>query len=151
MRYFIILGGIGIGLLFLFIMSSEQFQKTIEQSETQTILQVNGVALNVEQADTREKQTQGLSGRKVLKEDAGMLFVYENVGNPRIWMKDMHFPIDIIWINREKEVVEIHENISPDTYPQVFYSSVPVQYVLEVNAGWSKKVNITIGDTISGL
>ncbi|MDP6703937.1 MAG: DUF192 domain-containing protein, partial [archaeon] len=129
----------------------EQFQKTIEQSETQTILQVNGVALNVEQADTREKQTQGLSGRKVLKEDAGMLFVYENVGNPRIWMKDMHFPIDIIWINREKEVVEIHENISPDTYPQVFYSSVPVQYVLEVNAGWSKKVNITIGDTISGL
>ena len=137
--------GVGVIISLTFIILTMQ---SAQQGQNKDTLAINGVVLHVERADTKEKQIQGLSQRESLKENVGMLFVYEKAGSPGIWMKDMHFPIDIIWINEEAKIVEIHENVSPDTYPTTFHASVPVTYVLEVNAGWAKNAAVKVGDKV---
>ena len=105
--------------------STEQImeeQETLEKEQKATTILVNGVALDVEIADTRERQIQGLSGRESLGENSGMLFVYEEPGLPGIWMKDMNFPIDIVWITSEKRIVSTSKDIDPSTYPTTFKS-----------------------------
>ena len=104
--------------------------------------------LEVEIADTPDLQIQGLSGRQSLDEDKGMLFVYEKPAVLGFWMKDMRFPIDIIWLGDDMRVLGIEARVSPDTYPTVFYSPEPVRYVLEVNAGWAERNGITPGNEI---
>lgn len=107
---------------------------------------INGHAVEIEVARTPEEQARGLSGRESLAENAGMLFVYEQSITPSFWMKEMNFPLDIIWIGEDKKIVDITENMLPETYPQTFQPKALVQYVLEVNAGWAKNHNISIDD-----
>ena len=52
-------------------------------------------------ADTPEKRFQGLSGREILEEGTGMLFVFQEERQHTFWMKDMRFPLDMIWITAE--------------------------------------------------
>lgn len=96
---------------------------------------VNGQTIRVEIADTDEERIMGLSGREALAEGTGMLFVFEEGALQGIWMKDMKFPIDIIWLDESLNIIDIEKNVTPDTYPHVFYPPRPVKYVLETNPG----------------
>ena len=109
---------------------------------------IGGKTIDIEIADTDSKRRLGLSGRESLDKDAGMLFIFENEGNHGFWMKDMLFPIDILWINSVFEVVHIEKSVSPDSYPLVFKPDVPAIYVLEVNSGVSDELGIVVGDVI---
>jgi len=80
----------------------------------------------------------------------GMLFVFSKPIEPAFWMKNMFFPIDIIWIDSTRTVVGITKKISPSTFPETFYPPSPVKYVLEVNAGQAEANNIVEG-TILGF
>lgn len=145
MKYFLgVLSGILILAGIWFFGRQEQ-----PQVQTRPTVTINGYELEIEIARTPEEQTRGLSGRGSLAENAGMLFVYENSLTPGFWMKEMNFPIDIIWISSDHKVIDITENIAPETFPQVFYPSLPVQYVLEVNAGWAESHNTKIGDAVT--
>lgn len=55
-------------------------------------------------------------------------------------------PIDIVWIGSDYRIADITKNIAPETYPELFYPSVPIQYVLEVNAGWADTHGLKVGD-----
>jgi uncharacterized membrane protein (UPF0127 family) len=66
-------------------------------------------------------------------------------------MKDMNFPIDILWINDNFEVVGIEKNILPQTYPKTFGEKYLASYVLEVSAGYCDKNNIKLGNKINFL
>ena len=68
-------------------------------------LSIHDAKIAVEIVDTPKKRQQGLSGRDDLAENKGMLFVYTEPETIGIWMKDMKFPIDILWFNAEKEVI----------------------------------------------
>ena len=96
----------------------------------------------MEIANTDAERTQGLSGRASLPAGTGLLFVFESPGKYGFWMKDMNFPIDIVWLGDGMLPVGIEKNVSPDSYPQVFYPPVPVRYVLEVNAGESSVLEL---------
>ena len=61
-------------------------------------------------------------------------------------MKDMDFSIDIIWLDRDRRVVHIEKNVSPNTYPDVFRSNVAAKYVLEVYSGQAGARGIGLGD-----
>ena len=61
-------------------------------------------------------------------------------------MKEMLFPLDIIWFDQDFKVVEVMKDISPSTYPNTFVSKVPAQYIFEVNAGTAEKYGIKEGD-----
>lgn len=114
----------------------------------QAIVNVNGANLVAAVADTPWEREKGLSGSTSLNDKSAMFFVFEEADEHGFWMKDMNMPIDIIWIDESNRIVDIRENISPDTYPQVFKPSAPAKYVLEVNAGYVDRNGIAIGDTI---
>ena len=99
-------------------------------------------------ADTKEERTQGLSNREV-PEDYGMLFVFETEGTYGFWMKDTLAPLDVIWLSGNGTILGLEENLGPDTYPEIFYSPVPVRYVLEVRGGTSAARGWVVGTTLS--
>jgi len=110
---------------------------------------INGTAIDVLVADTPQSRQQGLSGRPRLEKGDGMLFIFNDYQPRSFWMKNMNFPIDIIWIDSDK-IVKISENLQPEgETPANHYSSdAPVNYVLEVNANFSKNNNLKVGDKI---
>lgn len=119
-----------------------------DKKETKTI-KIGGVEFEAEILDTDEKRVKGLSGRESLERDKVMLFVFEKEGYPGIWMKDMAFPIDIAWADKNGAIVHIERNVSPNTYPKVFFPSAKSLYVLETNAGFFENYNFKIGDIVS--
>lgn len=141
-------------LLFLLLgVSVVSFSTTDVPPESQidvaTIpLHIGDVVLDVEIADTLSSRIQGLSGRTALSANTGLLFVFNKAGIHGFWMKDMLFPIDIIWINAEKKIVHIEENVLPSSYPKAFKPNEPALYVLEVSAGVSQLWNIQLGDAV---
>lgn len=108
--------------------------------------------IEVEIADTLKKRRQGLSGREKLKENQGMLFVFPKKDYYSFWMKEMKFPIDIIWINDER-IVDIVSRASPDEFQlfKTYESKKPANFVLEINAGFSEIFNIKINDRVKIL
>ncbi len=85
-------------------------------------------------ADTALLREKGLSGSANLDPGTGMLFIFDQPEVPGFWMKDMNYPIDIVWINEELKVISI-TTAHPESYPEVFYPPSEVKYVLEINAG----------------
>ena len=112
------------------------------------VMAVGNTVLQVEIAQTPEQKATGLSHRPALAEGRGMLFIFDTDGGHGIWMKDMQFPIDIIWIDAAMKVVHIEKSVAPDTYPEVFDSPTPARYVLEVPAGYTDG-RIAIGDAVT--
>ena len=110
---------------------------------------VNGQVFNVGVADTSYLQHRGLSGEKSLDTDEGMFFIFQNPGKYGFWMKNMLFPIDIVWIDQNLKIIGIEKNVSPDTYPKTFYPPENVLYVLEISAGRANSSNIKIGDSVN--
>jgi uncharacterized membrane protein (UPF0127 family) len=112
---------------------------------------INNVKLDLDISDNPFSITKGLSGRKSMSENSGMLFIFPRPAFQVFWMKDMNFPLDMIWISGNK-VLRIDENIPTpkDTggVPKKIPSQVLVDKVLEVNAGFSRKNNIHPGDEI---
>ena len=116
----------------------------------------NHLVLNTEKgkyrlgaSQTMAEREKGLGGRVSLPKDEGMLFVFEGVAVQCFWMKDMHFSIDIIWLDAEKRVVHIEKDVSPETYPRTFCPSKPAKYVIELNAGEASRASIHPGQKLS--
>ena len=125
---------------------SDYLASTTEQIAYKKIqIQAPNGVINAEISDNPITLTLGLSGRQSLDEDAGMVFLFKDIELYDFWMKDMKFPIDIIWIDSEKKVVGIEKNVSPDTYPETFASPIPLSTVLELNAFGSEKFGIATG------
>lgn len=100
-------------------------------------------------ATTPQQLTAGLSDTPNLAPNHGMLFVMSRPSRWQFWMKDMHYNLDIIWLNTHKSVVYIAPNLSPSTFPKTY---APPQsntlYVLEVPAGTAQQHHITIGTQV---
>jgi uncharacterized membrane protein (UPF0127 family) len=105
----------------------------------------------VEVADTLFKQAQGLSGREALEAGHGMLFIFKTASTQNFWMKDMHFPIDIIWINEGKVIGFAERAPVPTSSIPTFTSNGPADMVLEVPAGTVANEGIKAGDTVEVL
>ena len=106
-----------------------------------------GEKIPVEVADTPKKRSLGLGKRPSLKKGWGMLFVFEERKPHRFWMKDMQFPLDIIWLDNHR-IVHINHNAEPassDDDPEVMTSPVPVNFVLEIAAGRAVKLRLKKG------
>lgn len=105
----------------------------------------------VEIADTQEKQTTGLSNRETIGAAEGMLFVFKEPGSYGFWMKEMYFPLDILWINNDK-VIGFFENAPTNQNPlPIYHPPGLVNYVLELPAGSIKKYDIQKGSEFKVL
>ena len=126
---------------------SKNNNQNITQKEGH-IVKVGTARVLIDIADTPTLRARGLSGRKLLLDDQGMYFIFDHPGMYPFWMKEMNFPIDIIWIGEHMSVVDITKSASPSSFPQTFVSSAPALYVLEVQAGFAERHGVKIGDQV---
>lgn len=100
-------------------------------------------------AKTLTSQEKGLGDRNSLPQNQGMLFAFKGQALHCFWMKDMRFPLDMIWIDSDKRVVYIKQNLSPNSYPKTFCSSNLAEYVIELNAGQVQSADIHTGELLN--
>ncbi|HYG83369.1 MAG TPA: DUF192 domain-containing protein [Verrucomicrobiae bacterium] len=110
---------------------------------------VGDAVIDAQIARSEQERANGLSKVSSLKANEGMVFVFDKDDLWSVWMKGMRFSIDVIWLDKDKKVVHIVKNISPDTYPGTFKPKNPARYILEVPAGTVDAKNITIGKQAS--
>ncbi|OGD67316.1 hypothetical protein A2442_00930 [Candidatus Campbellbacteria bacterium RIFOXYC2_FULL_35_25] len=139
---FIIALLIATSLLYLFGIFNK---KDSNQFDTAVI---NNSSFRISIADTALERARGLSNKISLPKEEGLLFVFNEIGVYHFWMKDMNFPIDIIWIGEDYKIVYIKENALPESYPEKFNPNQPALYVLEINAGMVSENEIKIEDFV---
>lgn len=122
---------------------TKEGELTLFRAETDSVLS----KLNIEIADNEYETETGLMYRQDMAENQGMLFVFPDQAMHSFYMKNTEFPLDIIFIKSDMSVASFQENaqaLSEASLP----SKVPVQYVLEVNAGLVEKWGLKVGDKI---
>ncbi len=104
--------------------------------------------LKVELAETPGTQEQGLMFRRHLGADRGMLFIFPSDDFWAFWMKNTLIPLDIIWLDKDKKIVDMVQDAQPSTLdnPPSFNPVFQNRYVVEANAGFAAKNKIGIGD-----
>ncbi len=104
----------------------------------------------VEIANTPEKYFRGLMYREFIPDDFGMLFIHESEDYRSFWMKNCRVHLDIIYLDKNKQVINIHFNVPPCEFEpcRTYPSERPAQYVLELRGNRAKELNLKPGDTI---
>ncbi|MFA6097472.1 MAG: DUF192 domain-containing protein [Candidatus Paceibacterota bacterium] len=105
---------------------------------------------SAEIADTSQERERGLMNRVALKENGGMLFVFEKEDVYKFWMKNTLIPLDMIWIGNDNKIIFIKENAQPCKTEacESFGPDGKARYVFEINGGLAKLRGINVGDTV---
>ena len=112
----------------------------------------HGFVLIADLAITDEQREKGLAVKDQLKENEGMLFIFKELARHSFWMKDMKFPIDIIWLDGNGKVVHVEDNLKPCASVfncHIYDPNTNSQYVLETVAGFAQKHEISLGTNIN--
>jgi uncharacterized membrane protein (UPF0127 family) len=164
MKYNIIGYGLGLGLIVVMVgmlgwwlswsQWGEDQGEVIETKNPITErrqMKVGETTLKVEVRNTSETRALGLSYRKSLGEDEGMVFIFPQVGRYPFWMKGMEFDLDMIWI-KDNMVVGVSPNIlaPKNNEGEVITVTPPAEanMILEVRGGWAEKQGIMQGDRV---
>lgn len=111
---------------------------------------LKNICIEAEIADSAGERQQGLMFRGHLAENQGMLFILDEEIVPSFWMRNMQFPLDVLWIDKEKKIVGITENARPCVNNCVNLTiDKKVKFVLELNSGFVKKNQIEVGESIT--
>ena len=105
------------------------------------------ITFNVEVAKTIEERRTGLMYRKKLLNNEGMLFIFPREKIIQLWMKNTYIPLDVIFISKNKVIVDIKKNMEKLS-ETIVKSKVRSRYALEFNAGLINKLDIEIGDKV---
>jgi uncharacterized membrane protein (UPF0127 family) len=121
---------------------------TIATSVNSVEWSLPGQTITLLVSSTSADQEQGLGDTPSLSSTTGMFFVFAEPDDYGFWMKDMKFPLDIIWLDQNFKIIHIEHDLSSTTYPKVFLPDSPAKYVIEVNAGLAQKFSLAIGETM---
>ena len=126
-------------LLFFYIVNSNKNKVCFSEN-----------CFKVEIASTSEELSKGLMFRENLEKDSGMLFIFPEENFHSFWMKNTLIPLDIIWINSDKEIVFIKHDAKhcQENNCESFTTNETAKYVLELNAGTAEKINLSGGDNL---
>jgi uncharacterized membrane protein (UPF0127 family) len=139
--------------IYAFISSNKLKPLTpILNKDNGAIAVINGHQFKLHLATTPMAQEKGLSIFSSLPQDEGMLFIFSTSGYYGFWMKDMKFPIDILWIEGDK-LVGFESNapalaVKNISDLPVYNPPKPIDKVLEINAGLAKKYGFKTGDIV---
>lgn len=122
--------------------------KPEEETQTTTQIFLPNTTLTATILDTDASREKGLSGLTGLKKDKAVIMVFNQPGRYGIWMKEMDFPIDVIWLNQDKKIVHLVSNMTPDSYPKTFIPPLEAQFIIEANVGTIAKNNLKVGETV---
>lgn len=123
---------------------NKEGELTIYKNVTDSIL----TQLNIEIADSEYETQTGLMYRDAMEENQGMLFIFPEEAMHSFYMKNTKMSLDIVFIDADLKIASFQENTNP--FDETGLSSqVPVQYVLELNAGLIEKWSLKVGDSIA--
>lgn len=113
---------------------------------------INGHALFIERVFTLDALQKGLSDRDAIAPWRGMLFQFDKPGTYGFWMKDMYFPIDIVWMNGHSVAGVLHDVPIPhDKDIPTYFPPNSIDHVLELRAGRAHELGITTGTRMYGF
>ena len=117
------------------------------------VADINGTAVALEVADDPDERTNGLSRRDGLAENVGMLFVWDEETSHSLWMKQMRFDLDFIWLDAGKRVVSIDANVpvqpgAADSELVLYRPDGPVLYAIELEAGEAARLGVAVGGVV---
>ena len=136
-----------ISLFLICILGVLTFSSCVSSSHTNQVC-FDKECFAVEIVADRESISKGLMHRESLSEKTGMLFAFPKPGVHHFWMKNTLIPLDIIWIDSTRHIIHIEHNVPPctkDPCPSYGIEKVSA-YVLEINAGEVKKLDLKVGD-----
>jgi uncharacterized membrane protein (UPF0127 family) len=152
----VIVAAIGVLLILAasYFIDTEDFENVIDEEKGKEVkyakVRINESYLTLEIADDLETRALGLMDREGLAQEEGMLFVYDDEKIRYFWMKDVLFPLDMIFINETLEIVGFLENVpvcEQEPCPQ-YSIEEESKYVIEVNAGWVTENFVEIGQRV---
>lgn len=122
----------------------------VEKRKFVPIFFPDGSSITAELAITDEERQLGLMFRAQIYPDQGMLFVFKQEGYHSFWMKNMNFPLDFLWLDREKRIIHMESHVPPcQEIPCPSYSPLlPALYVLELKAGSIEERGLKIHDRL---
>ena len=120
---------------------------TFSNEKIEVSIYNKNITFNVAVAKTIEERRTGLMYRKKLLNNEGMLFIFPREKIIQLWMKNTYIPLDVIFISKNKVIVDIKKNMERLS-ETIVSSKVKSRYALEFNAGLINKLDIKIGDKI---
>lgn len=120
----------------------------VQGSKSGMYLRASNSVYTLAVAGTPAAQEKGLGGRAWMPQHEGMIFVFDTPDTVCFWMKDMHFAIDMIWLNEAKKVVHLQSDVAPGSYPKRYCPPMPAKYVVELRAGEAARQSIRTGTTL---
>ncbi len=122
-----------------------------KNKKTEIFFPKQNIKVEAQLAQTILQQTKGLMRVKSLPENKGMLFVFLGESRQSFWMKNTFIPLDLLFISKDKKIVEIKPNFEPCPDGKncpTYTSQKRAKYVLEVNSGFCEKYQIKEGDEV---
>lgn len=153
-KLFLVFGLLIVIIVVVFIMQNGKYANLFSFSTAtthQSTITIDNQTFNILIAKTEKDKEIGLSKRSELPDNMGMIFPFDTPGFYAFWMKDMQFPLDIIYIHGDKIVTIINNLQNPTPKNDTWQIVKPTQesdLVLEINAGLSKKYNFQVGDMV---
>lgn len=158
----ILAAALGIAAIFLIVAArnaaaplpgpAAQADATSSVQEAGSYIELRGTRIGVDVAATEAARDQGLGGRDSLADDRGMLFLFPAPGSYGFWMKDMRFPIDIVWV-ASGAVAGWEADVDPqigaaESELKVYEPPEPVDSVIELPAGKAAALGLRVGDPV---
>ncbi len=110
---------------------------------------IGGVTVQASIADSLSERIKGLSDTPFLPDNVVKLFAFGVPGEHSIWMKDMQYSLDILWLAQDGVIVHIEEQVAPESFPESFASPIEAWFVVEAAAGFVEKNGIEKGDKVT--
>ncbi len=121
--------------------------KTVSDNSTVTLKHIpSNRKIELEVAKSIEKRMNGLMLKTSLEENSGMIFISEQESEMTFWMKNTLVSLDVIYLDKNLKVVSFHESTQKNQTTEVYPSNGKALYGIELNAGWSEKNNLNVGD-----
>lgn len=113
-----------------------------EGSVSASVIDNPEAKLTLEVADDDFERSRGLQNRDRLGTNEGMLFIFKEEEDRNFWMFNTRIPLDIAFLNEDKEIINIEYSTTPLNSEITYRSTKPAMYVIETNAGWFKSNNV---------
>jgi uncharacterized membrane protein (UPF0127 family) len=126
----------------------------VSDLKTKTVTLPNGKEITAEVVISQTEMLRGLMFRDKLPPDRGMLFIHGSPGPYAYWMYNVRIPLDIIWLDEDRRIVEISPNTPPCPSKSAkecpsYGGKVPARFVLELAGGTAQKEGLRLGDRVS--
>jgi uncharacterized protein len=135
----------------LLLIVAINFMRTIQQQAV-VLTFPSGEQVYLEVADSAEERMMGLFFLDALPEDRGMIFIFDKGEPVRLWTRGYHFPVDILWLDEEFELVSIEEEVplcEKDPCPNYTPGDERAQYAIKISSGQTRERGLKIGDRLN--